>query len=93
MVGRSGLMAALNSERPLRRQIKLAARQKATRPFARPFESEFRPHAVAQTERFATGIATELDQFAAKSRKNKRKIGGERGIHIESQDIDLLDFY
>jgi hypothetical protein len=60
------------------RRATIAARQNAARPFARPFEIEFSPHAVALTERFATGFATESDQPAAKLLKKKRKIGGER---------------
>ena len=94
--GESGvekIRATVNSERPLPRRISVAPRQTAARPIARPFEIEFPPHGVAQTERFATGFATDLGGSAAKSLKEREKIGGERGIHIESQDIDLLGVY
>lgn len=86
------LRATVNSEGPLPRRVSVAARQTAARPIARPFEIEFPPHGVAQTERFATEFATERDLPGTNSLK-KKKIGGERGIQGLPQLFDYKDLF
>ena len=86
------ILATLNSERPLQRS-NAAGGTRPTRVIARPFEMEFRAGRSQPDARFATGFATERESSAAKPMKRLEKTGGERGIHIEFQGIDLLDFY
>ena len=74
------IRAAINAERPLRKNRPRLGDLQITRPIARPFEMEFPPLPQASGIRFATGFATNRGGPAAKSLKGREKTGGERGI-------------
>ena len=86
------IRATLNSDCPLRRRMNTGGDQNVARPIVRPFELEIASRPQAQTRRFATGFASERDPPVAKIRKNREKIGGERGIRIGGgiQEINNL---
>ena len=67
-------------------------RRKPSRVIAPPLEMHFPPARRQAVARFATGLAAGRGRPAAKPLNEHEKTGGERGIRIESQDTDLLDF-
>jgi hypothetical protein len=76
------IRAAINSERPLRPKRAATPGGQSFRPFARPFEMEFPPPPQTTEIRFATRFATNRRGPAAKSLKERKKTGGERGIRL-----------
>jgi hypothetical protein len=78
------IRATLNSDNTLRRTRPDVRAGKPPRVIARAFEMEFPPARGVATAGFATGFATERRPSAANVLNKSGKIGGERGIRMES---------
>jgi hypothetical protein len=78
------IRATLNSDNTLRRTRPDVRAGKPPRVVTRAFEMEFPPARGVATAGFATGFATERRPSAANVLNKSGKIGGERGIRMES---------